>query len=436
MDNAKLPPRLIYLLANKGPPVHMKLAQGLISIHPALDLVAPPSNKYALLPLLGAWPLDVHLTEHHLKKPHRPVCSQGIHLHTSLFLIQSLLVLPPFANFLLVGALQLSLWFLPVTNCPPLMDGLCHSLCPGILLSQIEHLLPLLVQADLTLKVPHLFNAANLEVVHIHQEVVILAQEVLSAVLWTYHTKKVKLDKGYFPEYKVPMLQLLCDNLFTFHMELKKIVISIAKQSYGIFSKGNSVHKECISAAVAKLLKTSEYLWLPDSSEGKYTNFVLQVLKEACLSFYYSNGKKALKMKGVLTGFHNSGTDKVPDLTADTCRANFNLLQKSVNKLMTIPERCAELEEMLKEWAEEGMMGELCNNWDSAAGSDDINIIICLSNLSSLSNLSILYLCVWIFADVAKGIHLTLDNILFIPSTTPPSMSHLAGSKLAVGPGC
>ncbi|KAG2351829.1 hypothetical protein BDR07DRAFT_1500142 [Suillus spraguei] len=39
----------------------------------------------------------------------------------------------------------------------------------------------------------------------VHQEAVILAQEVLSAVLWTYHTKKVKLDNGYFSEYIVPM---------------------------------------------------------------------------------------------------------------------------------------------------------------------------------------------------------------------------------------
>ncbi|KAG2360914.1 hypothetical protein BDR07DRAFT_1377620 [Suillus spraguei] len=162
------------------------------------------------------------------------------------------------------------------------------------------------------------------------------------------------------------MSQQLCDDLFTFHMELKKIVIFIAKQLYGIFSKGNLIHKKCISAAVAKLLKTGEYLWLPNSSE---------VLKEACLSFYYGNSKKALKTKGVLSGFHDSGTDKVPDLTADTCRANFNLLQKSINKLMAIPECCVELEEMLKEWAEEGMIGELRNDLDSAVGSND-NIII------------------------------------------------------------
>ncbi|KAG1896299.1 uncharacterized protein F5891DRAFT_1193324 [Suillus fuscotomentosus] len=173
-------------------------------------------------------------------------------------------------------------------------------------------------------------------------------------------------------------------------------MISIAKQLYGIFLKGNSMHKERVSAAAAKLLKTGEYLRLPDSSEGKYTNFVSQVLKEACLSFYYGNGKKALKLtdefqhqipvnslilvaavaKGVLSGFCNSGTDKVPDLTADMCRADFNILQKSINKLMDIPERRVELEEMLREWAEEGMIGELHNDSDSAADSEDINIII------------------------------------------------------------
>ncbi|KAG1810370.1 uncharacterized protein HD556DRAFT_1436118 [Suillus plorans] len=239
-------------------------------------------------------------------------------------------------------------------------------------------------------------QAVLLHPLPVHQDAVVLAQEVLSAVLWTYHTKKVKLDKGYFPEYKVPMSRLLCDDLFTFRMELKKIMISIVKQLYGIFSKGNSMHKERISAAAAKLLKTGEYLQLPDSSEGKYTNFVSQVLKEACLSFYYGNSKKALKLtdefqhqipvnslilvavvaKDVLSGFRDSGTDKVPDLTADTCRAEFNILRKSVDKLMDIPERRVELEEMLREWAEEGMIGELCNDSDSAAGSEDINIII------------------------------------------------------------
>ncbi|KIK38835.1 hypothetical protein CY34DRAFT_108490 [Suillus luteus UH-Slu-Lm8-n1] len=134
----------------------------------------------------------------------------------------------------------------------------------------------------------------------LHQEAVILAQEVLGAILWTYHTKKVRLDNSYFPEYKVPMSRL-----------------------------GNTMHKKRVSAAAAKLLKTSEYLWLPDSSE----------------------------MKGVLSGFRDSGTDK------------------SVDKLMAIPECHVELEEMLKEWAE-GMMGELCNDLDSAVGSDNINIII------------------------------------------------------------
>ncbi|KAG0697883.1 hypothetical protein DFH29DRAFT_878417 [Suillus ampliporus] len=142
------------------------------------------------------------------------------------------------------------------------------------------------------------------------------------------------------------------------------------------------MHKEYISEAVAKLLKTGEYLWLPDSSESS---------RKAALNFYYNNGTKALKLtdefqhkipinslilvaavvgfglnqflsfitdqcltdEGVLSSFHDSGTDKVSDLTADTCRADFNTLQKSINKLMDIPKRHVELEEMLREWANE-----------------------------------------------------------------------------------
>ncbi|KAG1727266.1 uncharacterized protein EDB91DRAFT_1086469 [Suillus paluster] len=158
-----------------------------------------------------------------------------------------------------------------------------------------------------------------------HQDVVSLAQEVLDTILWTYHIKKLKLDN-----------------------ELKKIVIFIMKQLYSIFLKGNSMHKECVSEAVAKLLKTSKYLRLPDSSE----------------------------IKGVLSGFCDSGTDKVPDLATDMCRADFNALQKSINKLMVVPKRQVEPEEMQKEWAKEGMIGGIHNDSDGAAGSKDINIII------------------------------------------------------------
>lgn len=43
---------------------------------------------------------------------------------------------------------------------------------------------------------------------------------------------------------------------------------------------------------------------------------------------------------------------------------------------MANPERRQELESMLEEWADVGMMGELWDNSDSAAGSDDVNIIL------------------------------------------------------------
>jgi hypothetical protein len=56
-----------------------------------------------------------------------------------------------------------------------------------------------------------------------------------------------------------------------FHTELKKIDISLAKQLYGIFPKGGVTHghlvQEHVTEAASKLLKSGDYLQLPDSSE-------------------------------------------------------------------------------------------------------------------------------------------------------------------------
>ncbi|KAG1843846.1 hypothetical protein C8R48DRAFT_780499 [Suillus tomentosus] len=185
------------------------------------------------------------------------------------------------------------------------------------------------------------------------QDALNLVREVLDTMLWTYHEKKIKLEKGYFPQYGTQMGRLLCDDLFTFRTELKKIV----------------------TTAATKLIKSGDYLWLPDSSGGKYKNFTAQALKDACLEFYYSNSKKALKntnefrrtipinamllvaavLKGVISGFCETGTDKVPDLTAEQCRIHFNNLRRSVDTLFNIPERREELEDMLEQWARVGM---------------------------------------------------------------------------------
>ncbi|KAG2079612.1 uncharacterized protein F5147DRAFT_784915 [Suillus discolor] len=204
----------------------------------------------------------------------------------------------------------------------------------------------------------------------------------------------------YFPVYSPQMCWLLCDDLFTFHTEFKKVVVSIAKLSYDIFLKGTAMRpeeiKNSIAATATKLLKTGGYLRIPDSSNGKFKNFVSQALKDVCLEFFYSNSKKALKntddfrntipvnglilvvavMKGVISGFSETGTNKVPELSADRCRTDFDKLRKSVDKLLDIPELCEELEEMLEQWAKIGM-GEF--DWHGvmqAVTRGDINIIL------------------------------------------------------------
>ncbi|KAG2744751.1 hypothetical protein P692DRAFT_20744111 [Suillus brevipes Sb2] len=233
-----------------------------------------------------------------------------------------------------------------------------------------------------------------------HVDAVGLAWEVLDAELWKYHSKRIILENGYFPEYREQMSHLLCDDLFTFRTELKKVIISNAKQLYNIFPRSGATHGDSVqkrvTEAASKLIKSGDYLRLPDSSEGRYTNFISQVLKDGCLDFYYGNGKKALKLtdefqrsipvnglilvaavvKGVLSGFRDTGTDRVPDLSADKCRADFNALRKSVDTLIEIPQRRQELEEMLEEWAEFGLMSGVPNGSDSSSGKEDVNIII------------------------------------------------------------
>ncbi|KAG1824989.1 hypothetical protein EV424DRAFT_1538062 [Suillus variegatus] len=232
------------------------------------------------------------------------------------------------------------------------------------------------------------------------QEALNLAREVLDTVLWTYHEKKIKLERGYFPEYSTQMCQLLCNDLFTFRTELKKIVVSIAKRAYNIFLQGSTMRKEeCqrqVTAAATRLLKSGDYLRLPDSSGGNFKNFTAQALKDACLKFYYSNSKKALKntdefhqtipinamllvvavLKGVISGFRETGTDKVPELTAEQCRAHFVNLWKSIDTLLNVLEHREELEDMLEQWARIGM-GDFNEYADgSASDAEDVNIIL------------------------------------------------------------
>ncbi|KAG2353571.1 hypothetical protein BDR07DRAFT_1383031 [Suillus spraguei] len=169
------------------------------------------------------------------------------------------------------------------------------------------------------------------------QEALDLAREVLDTVLWTYYEKKIKLKRCYFLEYSTQMCQL----------EIFK-------------------------------------------------NFMAQALKDTCLKFYYSNSKKALKnmdefhqkipinamplvaavLKGVISGFCETGTDKVPELTTEQCRAHFINLWKSIDTLLGIPECHKELEDMLEQWARIGM-GDLNEYADgSASDAEDVNIIL------------------------------------------------------------
>ncbi|KAG2353751.1 hypothetical protein BDR07DRAFT_1495722 [Suillus spraguei] len=82
-------------------------------------------------------------------------------------------------------------------------------------------------------------------------------------------------------------------------------------------------------------------------------------------------------IKGVITGFHKTSTNKVPDLSTDKCRANFNSLQKSVDNLIHNPECGKDFKEMMEEWAMTGM-GDHYFDDNNTGGSDmeDVDVIL------------------------------------------------------------
>ncbi|KAG1813637.1 uncharacterized protein BJ212DRAFT_1301017 [Suillus subaureus] len=246
----------------------------------------------------------------------------------------------------------------------PLKDTLCQSLLIGQIMQDY-----LFIHALIVL---HLTNLIHTESIEMHYNL-----PKKSSTLNCEYTTRTRL---YWIMYQTQMAWLLCDDLFTFRTQLKKVIVSIMKTSYGIFPKGTVACKEmqkCVTVNATKLLKTT--------------------LKDSCLEFYYSNSKKALKnteefqcsipvnglllvavmIKGVITGFHETSTDKVPDLSTDKCRANFNSLQESVDNLIGNPEHGKDLKEMLEEWAMIGM-GDCYFDDDNVGGSDmeDVNVIL------------------------------------------------------------
>jgi hypothetical protein len=61
-----------------------------------------------------------------------------------------------------------------------------------------------------------------------------------------------------------------CATISSHSIELKKVTISIAKRASDIFPQGSTMRKEevqkQVTTAAARLLKSGDYLQLPDSS--------------------------------------------------------------------------------------------------------------------------------------------------------------------------
>ena len=105
------------------------------------------------------------------------------------------------------------------------------------------------------------------------------------------------VSSKYGCEYAWLMRCQLCDDLFTFRAELKKVVVSIAKRLYGVFPTDNVVRKDVVRRHIAdtasNLIKTSNYLRLPDSSD--VSNVIIRC--PVALTLFFREGTRILFRK-------------------------------------------------------------------------------------------------------------------------------------------
>lgn len=181
------------------------------------DLFAPPSNEYTLLPLQGTWPLDAFSVSrskspcsssfrklsprrrsptqsmvsfgHKLPSSRERSLSQSLPRHSA----QPSRTPSPTPSSSRSHSRSAS----PVQRSKSGDGARCtnQQVNPSKLGFYPASWQAFLQAAKLEMRL----QAILLHPLPVHQEAVILAQEVLGAVLWTYHTKKVKLDNGKLP---------------------------------------------------------------------------------------------------------------------------------------------------------------------------------------------------------------------------------------------
>ncbi|KIM60159.1 hypothetical protein SCLCIDRAFT_26800 [Scleroderma citrinum Foug A] len=117
----------------------------------------------------------------------------------------------------------------------------------------------------------------------------LLADSLMTVVVqWT---QRAGLDPSYWPEKKNGMMQLLYEDLSTWHSELKKAAISSTHLFYRLKPAPGIECPDCVAFvqnATTALLTQSLFLRDGVDENGKTRNFAHPALKDVTIKFFYT----------------------------------------------------------------------------------------------------------------------------------------------------
>ncbi|KAG1814025.1 uncharacterized protein BJ212DRAFT_1482371 [Suillus subaureus] len=119
--------------------------------------------------------------------------------------------------------------------------------------------------------------------------------EVIMEVIVQWQEQKRKLEKGYYPEFKIGMATVVFNNAVTFCSKIKQIVLTVILMVYELAISVNRNTTDSIKLKATALLKKAMYLRGQPDSEGHASNFANNTVHIVFHKSFYDNGSKSLK---------------------------------------------------------------------------------------------------------------------------------------------
>ncbi|KAG1742088.1 hypothetical protein EDD22DRAFT_851630 [Suillus occidentalis] len=150
--------------------------------------------------------------------------------------------------------------------------------------------------------------------------------EVIMEAIIQWQEQKRKLEKGYYPEFKMGMATVVFNNAVTFHSKIKQIVLTIIPMAYELALSINGNTIESVKLKTTSLLKKQcicrAILMLSSKSLKQFTEFQKTILPAALfligtiirnIIYIYSkysqvNGTKQTPIEDSETSYHHIST--------------------------------------------------------------------------------------------------------------------------------